>query len=159
MADERRSSKRFAQRLPIRLTLRTNHDSHSLAGPITGNLTNISTSGAEVNLTRIFIDNHHLFYAPRDNPEFVLFMDLIQPDNPENFISLPVLPVWFDRDQSSTEDAFVMGVEFTLSEDDVKIKQFIQMIKKKQLDSGNWLQQLVEKIVGEGKGKKDSSEV
>jgi hypothetical protein len=155
MTDDQRYTQRSSQELPVRLTLRADLQTPPLAGPAQGSLANISTAGAAINLAKIFIDNHHLFYAPQDNPDSILFLDLIHPENPERFISIPVRPVWFDRTIESEESSFVMGVEFSLQKEDDKAKQLIQMIRDKQQDGGNWLQSLVEKLVGDWREKTD----
>lgn len=153
MTDDQRYTQRSSQELPVRLTLRADLQAPPIAGPAQGSLANISTSGAAINMGKVFIDNHHLFYAPQDDPEYILFLDLIHPENPERFISIPVRPVWFDRVIEMEESYFVMGVEFSLQKEDEKAKQLIQMIRDKQQDGGNWLQSLLEKIVGDRKEK------
>jgi len=152
MEKEQRRIQRYEQGLTIRLSLRNGPDGDFLAGPVPGHLTNISTSGAGITIAKVFIDNHHLFYSPRDNPENTLCLDLDLSDNKDKLVSIPVRPVWLDRNQSATSDEFTMGVEFIVSKGDAELKRLIHLIQVKHHEGGNWLRNLVEKLFSDRKG-------
>jgi len=153
MEKEQRRIERIRQGMPIRLSLRHGPDGPLLAGPTPGTLTDISASGAGITVAKkIFIDNFHLFYSPRDNPEYILYLELDLANNKEKFISIPVRPVWFDRIQSDASNKFAMGVEFSISKKDTDLKRLIQMLQTKHHENGNWLRNLLEKILFDWKG-------
>lgn len=152
MEKEQRRIQRYEQGLPIRLSLRDGPAGHLLAGPIPGNLTNISARGAGITIAKIFIDNHHLFYAPQDNPEYTLCLDLDLSDNEDKFVSIPVRPVWLDRLQSPTQNDFAMGVEFIITKEDIDLKRLIHLIQTRHHEGGNWLHNLVDKLFSDWKG-------
>ena len=153
MEKEQRRIQRFEQGLPIKISLRDGPDGPLLAGPTPGNLTNISASGAGITIAKVFIDNYHLFYSPRDNPENILCLDLDLSDNEDKFVSIPVRPIWLDRIQSSTtQNDFAMGVEFIITKEDIDLKRLIHLIQTKHHEGGNWLRNLVEKLFSDWKG-------
>jgi hypothetical protein len=152
MEKEQRRIQRYEHGLPIRLSLRDGPAGHILAGPVSGSLTNISASGAGITITKVFIDNHHLFYSSQDNPENILYLDLDLSDNEDKFVSIPVRPVWLDRIQSSTQNDFAMGLEFIITKQDIDLKRLIHMIQTKHHEGGNWLRNLVEKLFSDLKG-------
>ena len=153
MENDQRQTQRSSQSLPVRLVLRNGINGQLLAGPADGNINNISTKGAGINISKIFINNHHLFYASQDNPDYILYLELTQPNNADNSISIAVEPVWFDRIQEEETHYFVVGVEFLPDKNDTKTKQLIQMIQDYKHERGSWLQNLVNKITAERKSK------
>jgi hypothetical protein len=154
MEKEQRQIQRFKQGMPIRLLLRHGPDGPLLAGPTSGRLTNISASGAGITVAeKIFIDNYHLFYSPRDNSEYILYLELdLSSDKEDKFISIPVRPVWLDLIQSETPNKFAMGVEFSISKKDTDLKRLIHLLQAKHQEGGNWLRNLLEKFFFDWKG-------
>ena len=152
MEKEQRRIQRYEQGLPIRLSLRDGPTGDLLAGPIPGNLNNISARGAGITIAKVFVDNHHLFYAPQDNTEYILCLDLDLSEDKDKVVSIPVRPVWLDRIQSSPQNDFTMGVEFIISKEDIDLKRLIHLIQTKQHEDGNWLRNLVEKLFPDWKG-------
>ena len=152
MEKEQRRIQRYEQGLPIRLSLRDGPAGNLLAGPIPGNLNNISASGAGITIAKVFVDNHHLFYAPQDNTEYTLCLDLDLSEDKDKVVSIPVRPVWLDRIQSSPQNDFTMGVEFIISKEDIDLKRLIHLIQTKQHEDGNWLRNLVDKFFSDWKG-------
>ena len=139
--------------MPIKLSLRNGPDGPLLAGPTAGKLVNISARGAGITLAKkIFIDNYHLFYSPRDNPEYILYLELNLSGNDNRYVSIPVRPVWLDRIQSETPHEFAMGVEFTITKKDTDLKRLIHLIQTQQHEDGNWLRNLIEKFFFNLKG-------
>ena len=153
MEKEQRRIERFKQGMPIRLLLRHGPDGPLLAGPTPAKLTDISASGAGITVAeKIFIDNYHLFYSPRDNPEYILYLEVNLSGNDDKFISIPVRPVWLNRIESETPDKFAIGVEFSINKKDSDLKRLIQSIQTKHQEGGNWLHNLLEKIFFNWKG-------
>jgi len=152
MEKEQRRIQRYEQGLPIRLSLRDGPAGNLLAGPIPGNLNNISASGAGITIAKVFVDNHHLFYAPQDNTEYTLCLDLDLSEDKDKVVSIPVRPVWLDRIQSSMQNDFTMGVEFIITKKDIDLKRLIHLIQTKQHEDGNWLRNLVDKLFSDWKG-------
>lgn len=146
MIGEQRGADRVVEDLTVRLFLRAGPEGSVLAGPTDGSLANISSTGAGLIVPKIFIDNHHLFYSPRDNPEYFLYLQFILFDNDDKNLPIPIRPIWFDRTQSPEGVFFNMGVEFLLAHTDDEVKRMIRAVSQKQKGGVNWFGNLLGKI-------------
>lgn len=146
MVREQRGANRVVEDLTVRLFLRAGPEGPVLAGPTDCTLANISSTGAGLKIPKIFIDNHHLFYSPRDTPELFLYLKFTLFGDDDKNLPIPVRPIWFDRTQSPDGVFFNMGVEFLLTHADDEVKRMIRVVSQKQKGSMNWLSNLLGKI-------------
>lgn len=140
---DRRRDLRVTGEMTISLVLRQGPGGPVLAGPSPGRLVNISALGASLRISRIFTDNHHLFYAPQENPAHILYLEFILAEEAGGSIPVPVRPVWFDRLAEEETAPFVMGVEFLFSEGDEQLRRLIGEVAERHREGGNWLRRLL----------------
>lgn len=106
---DKRRHQRSPEALPGRLFLQQRKGGETLAGPEPCTLRDISAGGAGISVARIFLETHHLFYTPQEDPAMVLMLEFTVPDENNIILKLTVRPVWFDLDENQD---FLLGVEF-----------------------------------------------
>ncbi len=146
MKQEQRRITRVIEQLPIRLLLMDNNGGTILAGPAHGRLDNISPHGAGITVDKIFVDNHHLFYAPQDNSDQILYLEFVLPEEPDRNIRIPTRPIWFDRKEDEQVVSFIMGIEFVFIKGDDELKKIVKKVEEKHIESRSWLHKLLELI-------------
>lgn len=138
MVNERRSQPRTSTKLTIKLILRNQTEDTLLAGPVAGLLTDISLLGCQIQLERIYSDNHHLFYSSEED-ENMLYLE-IKPGEDEKLL-VPISPVWFDRIsvEGSEASSFKMGVEFLAGSENGLTDRLKKLIKEIEINEAGWL--------------------
>jgi PilZ domain len=84
----------------------------AVASPVfQGVLTSISRHGAGIALAEIMVDRTHLAYGPMESDTLQLNIVFSSQDQ-DTPITLPVRPIWLNREQSEGLPPFRLGVEF-----------------------------------------------
>jgi len=136
MISEKRRAPRAAIEMPITLVLRDEGDEAALVDPVPGFLKDVSSYGAGLVISKVYVGSNHLFYTPHDHPEMVLSMEIIQDE--ETVLDIPVYPIWFNSDQEDEANPFRMGVEFMLDSESPQMKAFNTLLRKKRKGGGWW---------------------
>ncbi|MHB8788751.1 MAG: PilZ domain-containing protein [Desulfobulbaceae bacterium] len=108
--DLRRSS-RFADFLPIIVTVGTMHDDTILAGPFSARIVDISNHGACLILSQVLLHSFHIFHSTRENEDTALRLQIKLPHS-RNSVLIPARPVWLHTEESGNIKVFRMGADF-----------------------------------------------
>ncbi len=136
MIVEKRKLTRVEIDLPVNLVLRKGNlvlrkgeNGPLVAGPVPGTLNNVTPFGAGLTVEHVFVDNHHLFYSPEENPEIMLYLEIPLSGESDENLSIPVKPIWFDTVDSEESTSFYIGIEFLVPPENDQLRQFNEMIK------------------------------
>ncbi|MHB8809903.1 MAG: PilZ domain-containing protein [Desulfobulbaceae bacterium] len=120
-ADPRRST-RYADFLPITVTVGSMHDETLLAGPFSARIVDISNHGVSLLLTQVMLHSFHLFHSTRENEAAALRLQIKLPHS-QNSVLIPARPVWLHAEESGDCKVFRMGVNFlTAIDNDLLLK-------------------------------------
>ncbi|MFZ5760112.1 MAG: PilZ domain-containing protein [Thermodesulfobacteriota bacterium] len=111
MGIERRLFTRHHLNIPGSLFLCRGQGGDRISRPTPCRLRDLSRKGAGLLTHRVIVDNLHLFFAPLESTQIVLYLSLILPDGQEE-CTVATRPVWFDRRIDDEGQPFAMGIEF-----------------------------------------------
>jgi hypothetical protein len=112
MIFSKRSAKRIAVELPVKVYFFDNKGKTRIGESLAGSIKNFSPLGAALTVGAILLNGKHLFYSCQDNPDIVLELEFEFRDSGDQFIAVPAEPVWFDKDLGSGKKEFDVGVKF-----------------------------------------------
>lgn len=112
MTTEKRRAKRISVELPVRVYLFDNKRKTRIGDALAGCIKDFSPLGAALTVDTILLNGKHLFYYCQDNPDIVLELAFEISSGPEEIITVPAVPVWFDRDLDSDKKKFDVGLKF-----------------------------------------------
>lgn len=110
-SEELRRSHRYADFLPISITVRNTSDLSLIAGPLSARIIDVSNHGACLLLTQIMIQSYHIFHSTREDESAVLALDISLPSRPEP-IEISSRPIWLNSTKLDDIKVFKMGVDF-----------------------------------------------
>ena len=122
MTTEKRRAKRISVELPVRVYLFDNKGKTRIGDAIAGCVRDFSPIGAALTVDTILLNGKHLFYTCQDNPDIVLELAFEISGSPEEIITVPAAPVWFDRDLDSEKKQFYVGLKFLANPRSPEIK-------------------------------------
>ncbi|MFZ5766815.1 MAG: PilZ domain-containing protein [Thermodesulfobacteriota bacterium] len=111
MGIERRLFPRHHLDIPGSLFLCRGKGGERISRPIPCRLRDLSRKGAGLLIHLVIVDNLHLFFAPLESTQIVLYLGLVLPDGQEEY-AVATRPVWFDRRIDDEGQPFAMGIEF-----------------------------------------------
>lgn len=113
MEKERRRFKRFSVERSGTLHLCRGVQGEKLSRPVTCQIVNLSRHGACLLISRVIMDNYHLFFSPLESEEYILHLDVkLNEESQDESLFLPMKPVCFDRILNEDHKPFKIGVEF-----------------------------------------------
>ena len=137
MITELRASKRYIDYLPIRVTAKDGVSGKIMAGPLSGRIIDVSTSGACLLMTQIMSNSYHIFHSTRENDSLSLQLQInLSPDIIDCTIS--ARPIWLNLFRQDEIRAFKMGVEFLTNPEGKQIKQLMTAMARQQKKRANW---------------------
>ena len=122
MNSDKRRAKRISVELPVTVYLFDNKEKTRIGEPLAGCISNFSPIGAALTVATIMLNGKHLFYTCNDNPDFLLELAFELNGSPEIIITVPSIPVWFDRDLASDKKQFAVGLKFLADAKSPEIK-------------------------------------
>lgn len=128
-ADLRRST-RYADFLPITVTVGSIHDETLLAGPFSARIVDISNHGVSLLLSQVMLHSFHIFHSTRENEAATLRLQIKLPHS-QNSVLLPARPVWLHAEESGDFKVFRLGANFLTPIDNdllLKINKMINTI-------------------------------
>lgn len=153
MSSEQRRAKRInGNLLPVTVILRDGKGGPILAGPINGFINDVSIYGARFTVPQIRIESYHLFYACHDNPSLVIHIEVDNPTDNEDHLSIPVRPVWFDRILHEEDELkpFQVGAEFLIAPENDQIKRLKERLSAQEKPGNGWLNKILRSLKAGG---------
>lgn len=126
--DSRRSS-RYADFLPIIVTVGSMHDDTILAGPFSARIVDISNHGVCLILSQVLLHSFHVFHSTRENEATALRLQIKLPHS-QNSVLIPARPVWLHAEDSEDSKVFRMGVDFVDAIDNDLLSKINKMLNK-----------------------------
>lgn len=125
MQFERRKEKRQACNLQVEVFLSQGMEGPEITPHLTAQLVSLTRQGADVALDEIMHESTHLALTPMGS-DILLFNIILPADNEENSLTVPAIPVWFDKKTGTGMPPFRIGLKFT---EHLSFKQFQQINK------------------------------
>ena len=128
MNAELRRSSRYADFLPIYISVRRNDNDSQVAGPFSARIVDVSNHGSCLLLTQVMMKSFHIFHSTRDNELTDLVLHINIPSEPEP-IEISAQPVWLNSAKLDDIKVFKMGVDFINNIDQGLLKTINKIIK------------------------------
>lgn len=122
-SEELRRSHRYADFLPISITVRKIDDNSLEAGPLAARIIDVSNHGACLLMPQVMVHSYHIFHSTREDESVVLVLHITLSSHPEP-IEIKSKPVWLNATKLNDIKVFKMGVDFT-DKIDTKLMQKI----------------------------------
>lgn len=122
MTKDKRRAKRLPVEFPVTVYLFDNKEKTRIGEPLAGCIRNLSPIGAALTIPTIMLNGKHVFYTCNDNQDFQLDLAFELSGSPEIIITVPAIPVWFDRDLASEKKQFAVGLKFLANAKSSEIK-------------------------------------
>ena len=122
MTSDKRRAKRVSVELPVKVSFFDNKKKTRTGDVLSGCISDFSPLGAALTVDTIQLSGKHLFYTCQDNPDIVLELAFEISGSPEETITVPAVPVWFDRDLDSEKKQFSVGLKFLTNTRSPEIK-------------------------------------
>ncbi|MFZ5798049.1 MAG: PilZ domain-containing protein [Desulfobulbus sp.] len=129
MTADLRRSVRYADFLPISVTVGNISDDMILAGPFSARIVDISHHGACLLFTQVHLHSFHIFHSTRENEQAILHLQ-IQPPHTRNAIIIPAQPVWLHTEEAGGVKVFRIGVDFASAIDTALLQKINKMVNK-----------------------------
>jgi len=127
ISDELRRSKRYADFLPIFVSVCRKDDQEKVAGPFSARIVDVSNHGACVLLTQVMLQSFHIFHSTREDESTCLVLHInVSPE--EGDIGIEAKPVWLNATKIDDIKVFKMGVDFLEKIDDTQLRTINRMI-------------------------------
>ena len=117
--------------VPVTVSARDGREGAVLSESFQGYITNISSRGACLLMTRVIKDAYHIFHTTREKDSGVLQLTITLPSDTILF-SIAARPVWFDLFREDDKQAYKIGVEFTSVPDGKQIKSLMSAMRATQ---------------------------
>lgn len=137
MISELRVAKRYPDYLPIGITALNGVTGETAAGPFSGRIVDISTTGACLLMSQIMHSGYHIFYSTKDDDSLFLQLTVNLPPDIKHF-TLSARPVWMNVYQQDQIRAFKMGVEFLVNPEGEQMKKLMAAIARQQKKRADW---------------------
>jgi len=122
MTSDKRRAKRISVELPVKVYFFDNKRKARIGDPLAGCIRDFSPLGAALIVDTILLNGKHLFYTCQDNADILLELAFEVSSGPEEIITVPAVPVWFDRDLDSDKKKFDVGLKFLANSRSPEIK-------------------------------------
>lgn len=129
MNAELRRSQRYADFLPISVSVRNNDTGSQIAGPFSARIVDVSTHGACLLLTQVMIHSFHIFHSTRED-ELISLVLQIKPASQTDPVEILAQPVWLNSAKLEDLKVFKMGVDFIHTIDEEVLRSINKMINK-----------------------------
>ncbi len=139
MSIESRRSKRIIEYLPLEVYAVQGQDNQPIAGPFSGRIIDISTHGACLLMTQVFLNNFHIFHSTRDTNNTFLQLVINHPPDIDN-CRLNAVPIWLDLFRQQEIRAFKMGIDFTENPEARQMQDLQKALQENQATRANWWQ-------------------
>ncbi len=137
MITELRIAKRHVDYLPIGVTAKDGVSGNTVAGPLSGRIIDISTTGACLLMTQVMSRSYHIFHSTREDDSLFLELVISLPPDITDLI-LSARPVWMNLYHQDEIRAFKMGVEFMANPEGKQIKQLMSALARQQKKRAAW---------------------
>jgi hypothetical protein len=127
MNTELRRSKRYADFLPISVSVRNNDNSSQVAGPFSARIVDLSSHGACLLLTQVMMQSFHIFHSTREDDRIDLVLHINIQSRPDT-IEILAQPVWLNATKLDDIKVFKMGVDFVNNLDDDLLQSINKII-------------------------------
>ncbi len=129
--------------MQVELVLYDNRKENVLAGPSVAFLRNISRSGGGIVLRQIRVNNHHLFYEPKEESS-LLYLEKGCPDDSKT-LSIQVKPRWYRVEDNDESHYFCLGIEFVKANGAGDIIHLRNIAKSFAVPEKKWLSSIFSK--------------
>ncbi len=137
MITELRVAKRHIDYLPIRVTAKNGVSGKTVAGPLSGRIIDISTTGACLLMTQVMSSSYHIFHSTREDDSFFLELLINLPPDITD-LALAARPIWMNLYHQDEIRAFKMGVEFLANPEGKQVKQLMSALARQQKKRAAW---------------------
>lgn len=127
MNTELRRSKRYADFLPISVSVRKNDNGSQVAGPFSARIVDLSSHGACLLLTQVMMQSFHIFHSTREDDLTDLVLHINIQSRPDT-IEILAQPVWLNAAKLDDIKVFKMGVDFVNNLDDDLLQSINKII-------------------------------
>ena len=124
---ESRRSRRYADFLPISVSVQSNDDGSRVAGPLSARIIDLSKNGACLLLTQVMMQSFHIFHSTRDNECIDLVLHINIPSRPDT-LEILAQPIWLNAAKLEDIKVFKMGVDFIRTLDDDLLQDLNKII-------------------------------
>ncbi len=131
MISELRRSKRYADFLPISVSVMSGVNNSTIAGPFSGRIVDISRHGACLLMTQVLLKTFHVYHTTKEDDSLFLQLHINIPPDLSDFI-IPARPVWLNQFDMEDIKAYRMGVDFMVSPEGVQMKTLEKAMLRKQ---------------------------
>lgn len=124
---ELRRSQRYADFLPISVSVRRSDENINVAGPFSARIVDLSNHGACLLLTQVMLQSFHIFHSTREDELSDLILHVDIPSEPKT-IEILAQPVWLNATKLDDIKVFKMGVDFISNLDNNLLRTINKMI-------------------------------
>lgn len=127
MNQELRRSPRYADFMPITVSVVNVGNDTVLTGPFAARIVDVSNHGACLLLTQVMMHSFHVFHSTRENDSSILKLH-IRISQTHDSIDLAARPVWLNSERMEDVKVFKMGVDFSTPLDSDRMHKINKMI-------------------------------
>ncbi len=137
MSIEQRRSPRIIDFLPLEVFAIHSGSKHSLAGPFSGRIIDLSSHGACLLMTQIFLKDFHVFHSTLQEKSAQLRLQIFL-DSESGTVNLQAQPIWLGPFRQQEISAHKMGIEFIENPEEGQIKKLLALLQENQAQRGQW---------------------
>jgi len=126
MTNEKRRSVRYADFMPITVSVIEDQNNSRIAGPFAARIIDISNHGICLLMTHVMMHSFHIFHSTREDESTRLQLHIPLAQEHEA-IELLSRPVWLNTVKMEDTRVFKMGIEFTNPLDDETLLKINKM--------------------------------
>ena len=127
MKPELRRSPRYADFIPITVSVVNEGNDTALTGPFSARIVDVSIHGACLLLTQVMMQSFHIFHSTREDDTSILKLH-IRFSQGSDSMDLSARPVWLDSVKMEDIKVFKMGVDFNIPLDNDRLHKINKMI-------------------------------
>lgn len=127
---ELRRSPRYADFLPISISVCRNDGEAQIAGPFSARILDLSNHGSCLLLTQVMMQSFHIFHSTREDDLAYLVLHISLPEQPDT-IKIPAQPIWLNATRLNDIKVFKIGVNFVNSIDENLLQNINRLINRK----------------------------
>lgn len=128
MTSDKRRSTRYAEFMPITVSVIDERDSNIIAGPFSARIIDISNHGVCLLLTHVMMHSFHIFHSTKEEESTILKLH-ISLSQEHDTLDLASRPVWMSAVKMDDIRVFKMGVEFKSPLDTSVLLKINKMVK------------------------------
>lgn len=126
MTIEKRRSVRYADFMPITVSVIEDRDKSRIAGPFSARIIDISNHGVCLLMTHVMMHSFHIFHSTREDESTQLQLHLPLAHE-HDAIELVSRPVWLNTVKIEDIRVFKMGIEFSSPLDNETLQKINKM--------------------------------